>query len=355
MKKTQLTVAVTGLNATDNPGPGVAVCRALRDDPEFEGRIVGLAYDTLDPGIYARDFIDDVFLIPYPSQGLQALETRLRYIHERVGGLDVVIPTLDAELPSFIALESTLEELGIGSFLPSREQYDLRSKVHLSKLGEEADIQVPRAKVISDIGALYTMHQTIPYPMVIKGLYYGAKIARSIDEGVAAFHRIAAEWGLPVIVQEFVQGEELNVVAVGDGKGGLVGAVPMRKTTLTDKGKGWSGITIRDQNLLDMTERFMSATQWRGPCEVEVLKDKKGGYHLIEINPRLPAWCYLSAGAGMNLPLAVARLAAGHDVEPMRDFRVGTMFVRISIDQIAQLSDFEKIATHGEIVTGDNE
>ena len=101
-KSKPLTVAVTGLNATDNPGPGMTVIRAIRNYSNFEGRIVGLAYDTLDPGIYARDMVDDVFLIPYPSQGPEALEARLRYIHERVDGLDVIVPTLDSELASFI-------------------------------------------------------------------------------------------------------------------------------------------------------------------------------------------------------------------------------------------------------------
>jgi carbamoyl-phosphate synthase large subunit len=122
----------------------------------------------------------------------------------------------------------------------------------------------------------------------------------------------------------------------------------MRKTFLTDKGKGWAGVAIRDQALFDLTERFFAATRWRGPCEVEMVRGAEG-LSLLEINPRFPAWCYLSAGAGMNLPAAVARLALGEDVAPMHDYAVGTMFVRIAIDQIAPLSDFEQIATSGEL------
>ena len=45
---------------------------------------------------------------------------------------------------------------------------------------------------------------------------------------------------------------------------------------------------------------------------------------------------------------AVARLAAGEPVERMRDYRAGTMFVRISLDQITTLERFEALATHGE-------
>ncbi len=346
-----LTIAVTGLNATDNPGPGMTVIRAIRNYSSFEGRVVGLAYDTLDPGIYARDMVDDVFLIPYPSQGPDALEARLRYIHERVGGLDVIVPTLDSELASFISLEPVLEELGIGTFLPTKEQLDMRSKVNLAELGQRANIQVPASQVVHSVQDLYSIHEEVPFPLLVKGVYYGAELARSLDEAVAAFHRVVAKWGLPVIVQTFVAGDELDVVAVGDGEGGLVGAVPMKKTYITDKGKGWAGITIKDPELIALTRRFVAATDWRGPCEVEVIKDRTGGYHLLEVNPRFPAWSYLSAGAGMNLPLATVRLAAGQEVQPMEEYRVGTMFVRISLDQIASLEEFQAITQTGELLS----
>ena len=351
-KDRPLTIAVTGLNATDNPGPGMTVIRSLRHYSQFTGRVVGLAYDTLDPGIYARDLVDDVFLIPYPSQGPDALETRLRYIHERVGGLDVVLPTLDSELASFIALEPKLAELGIGMFLPTKEQLDMRSKVNLAELGERADIRVPATRVIGSVQELYSIHEQVPFPLLVKGVYYGADLARSLDEAVRAFHKVVAQWGLPVIVQSFVAGDELDVVAVGDGVGGRVGAVPMKKTYITDKGKGWAGVTIKDPELIALTRRFAAASRWRGPCEVEVIRDRQGGYHLLEVNPRFPAWTYLSAGAGMNLPLAAVRLAAGQQVEPMEDYRVGTMFVRISMDQIANLEDFQAITQFGELLSG---
>jgi hypothetical protein len=51
MEKLQVTVAVTGMNATDNPAQGVAVARSLRAEPQFAGRVIGLGYDPLDPGL----------------------------------------------------------------------------------------------------------------------------------------------------------------------------------------------------------------------------------------------------------------------------------------------------------------
>jgi carbamoyl-phosphate synthase large subunit len=348
MSEKPITIAVTGLNATDNPAPGVGVLRALRQGGDKD-RLVGLAYDALDPGVYAAEVVRDVFMIPYPSQGRDAFLSRLQYVHDKVG-LDVIIPTLDAELPSFIDLEPELRALEIGMLLPTRDQLELRSKVNLAALGRRAGISVPKTMVVSEVEQLLRAHEEVPYPFFVKGVFYGATLAHGLDEAIAAFHKVVAQWGVPVILQAAVSGEELDVVGVGDGEGGLAGAVPMKKMLLTDKGKGWAGITVRDPALYAVAEAFVAATRWRGPFEVEVLRDGEGGYHLIEVNPRFPAWCYLSAAAGMNLPRMVADLAAGRPVAAARGYEVGQMFVRISLDQVASLRDFQRMVTTGEVL-----
>jgi carbamoyl-phosphate synthase large subunit len=348
MQKRRFTIAVTGMNATDNPAPGVGVMRALRASGA-DDRLVGLAYDALDPGVYAKDLVREVFMIPYPSQGIDAFLSRLAYVHRKVG-LDVVIPTLDAELPSFIDLEPRLRAMGIGLLLPTREQLELRSKVNLVALGKRAGIRVPDTAVITDASELHRAHEEVAYPFFVKGVFYGAKLATCFDEALAAYYKVVAEWGVPVILQAMVRGEEFDVVGVGDGEGGLVGAVPMKKMLLTDKGKGWAGITVKDPDLLAVARDFVAATRWRGPFEVEVMRDGEGRYHLIEVNPRFPAWVYLAAGAGVNLPRMVAELAAGHPVAPAGDYEVGAMFVRISLDQVVSLSDFQRMVTMGEVL-----
>jgi carbamoyl-phosphate synthase large subunit len=341
-------VGVTGLNATDNPGPGISVIRALRAHPDFKGKIVGLAYDPLDPGLYPTDLIDSAYLMPFPSQGVDTLRQRLKYI-KKVSDLSLVIPTLDSEISAFISLESELKEMGIRLFLPTKEQYEMRSKIRLAEVCEKAGLDFPRTKIISDAEVLYQLSEEIPLPYVLKGIFYGASVIQSMEEAVSAFYRTTAQWGLPVIIQEFLEGEEYDIVAVGDGLGHIVGALPMKKTFLTDKGKGWAGVIVKDPRLLEITEKFCRTTKWRGPCEVEVLKTRDERYYLIEINPRFPAWTYLCAGAGQNLPFAVAQLAMGMDPTPLPEYKIGTMFVRISLEQIVRIETLEEIISKGEI------
>jgi len=343
-----ITVAVTGLNATDNPGPGVGVLRSLRAAEDAHYRLVGLAYDALDPGVYAKELTDAVFMIPYPSQGLESFLARLEYIHEQ-SPIDVIIPTLDAELPSFVATRSRLRNMGIHCVIPTQEQLDMRAKIRLAQLGQLSGLPVPREAVISSAMELTTIHKKIPYPFFVKGPFYGATKAKSLDQAVAAYHKALATWGPPVVVQEFVDGEEYNVIALGDGLGGLVGAVPMKKMLLTDKGKGWAGITIKAPELLALATQFMSATRWAGACEIEVIRDKHGDHHVIEINPRFPAWVHLATAAGINMPHLLTQMALGKHIIPQQQYKVGTMFVRISLDQIVAFSDFQQFISTGEL------
>jgi carbamoyl-phosphate synthase large subunit len=342
------TVAVTGMNATDNPAPGVAVARALRHEPAFQGRIIGLGYDALDPGFYMEGLLDGGAVIPYPSTGKDALLARLKSLREAYG-IDVLIPTLDSELRAVIGLTEDLRALGIRTFVPTLDSLERSSKPRLPELNESAGVRVPDSEAISTPDSIPRLVRRFGLPVMVKGPLYGGDVAYSESDALHSFHKYVATWGVPVILQKFVAGEEYNVAAIGDGEGGLVGAVAMRKMALTDKGKGWSGVTVDNPSLLDMTRAVVRALQWRGPLEVEVLRESKSGdLYVAEINPRFPAWIYLSAGAGQNLPFACVRLSLGLPVpHPLPAYKVGTLFVRISLDQISDLHTYEQLTARG--------
>src|SRR6185437_15688586 len=117
MKKKKISVAVTGLNAIDSPGPGVPVIRALKESKIYDVRIIGLSYETLEPGIYMHDSVDKT---------------------------DVIIPNFDAELQNFISLTDTLKKkMGIHTFLPTMDQFEARHKSNLPEYGKKHKIDVP--------------------------------------------------------------------------------------------------------------------------------------------------------------------------------------------------------------------
>lgn len=348
MDKKKITVAVTGLNAVDNPGPGVPVIRALKESEYFDVRIIGFSYESLEPGIYMHDIVDKTYQIPYPSAGTESLLQRLEFITEQEK-IDVLIPNFDAELYSFMRIEDTMKKMGIHMFLPTMDQFEERHKVNLSAFGKKYGINIPYARSIFSTSEIYGLTADFTYPVVVKGKYYDAYIAYNAEQVVTYFNKISSKWGLPIIIQQFIYGSEYNVVALGDGKGNTIGAVPMRKQFITDKGKAWAGIAIDERDLLKMTHDIIKKTKWRGGMELELMKTRDNEFYLIEINPRIPAWVYLAVGAGQNLPEALVKLAIGEEVKPFTDFKVGKMFIRYSWDMIVDIGEFEHISTYGEL------
>ena len=348
MKRRKITVGVTGLNNIDSPGPGIPVIRALKESREFDVRIIGLSYETLEPGIYMQELVDKVYQLPLPTAGTTVLKERLQYIHEAEKP-DVIIPNFDAELHNFIKISQWMqEELNMATFLPSHDAFEERQKAELNKFGEKYGVRVPASHMISQVQELKKLEEEIDYPMVIKGRYYDAYIVSSLEQASSYFYKIVAKWGYPVIVQEFVNGTEVNVTALGNGKGTCIGAVPMRKLYITDKGKAWSGISLEDDKLMEISRNIIEKSQWRGSCELEFIKTRKEEYYLIEMNPRFPAWVYLANGCGQNHAEALVKMALGEEVKPFTQYRSGKMFIRYSYDMIVDISEFEKISTAGE-------
>jgi len=346
--KKKLVVAVTALNAIDSPGPGVAVIRAIRESKDFEVRIIGLAYESLEPGIYMHDIVDKTYQIPYPSAGTDALLARLSLIHE-IEKIDVLIPNFDAELFNFILLKENLLKMGIHTFLPRREDFEARDKVNLFKFCKKNNLQSPEDAIIYQLRDIANAAEKFGFPLVVKGKFYDAVICNTAEQAEKAFYKIQAKWGLPIIIQEFITGTEVNVAALGDGTGNAISIVPMRKLYITDKGKAWAGITIDDQVLTDIAVRFIKAAKWRGGCELEIMMTAKGEPYIMEVNPRFPAWIYLTAAAGQNQPAALVKLALGQKVEPFIDYEVGKVFIRYSWDHIIDISEFQKLSGKGEL------
>lgn len=367
------TVAVTGINAhAENPGPGMAVARCIGEHPEFRGRIIGLAYDALDAGLYAHDHFAASYLIPYPSSGEEALLDRLAAIQAEEQ-IDAVIPCLDSELPNFIALKNELEDLGMKLLIPDRDTFNLRAKDRLLEFCTANDIAVPRTKIVSDPRffdlierrqnaelrssqnrqPLTGVHEGegFKFPLVVKGIFYDAYIVHSAAEARGAMAKIVTKWGYPCLVQEVIKGDELNLAGLADGSGNLVGHVSMRKKAITERGKAWAGVTIIDEALLEMAEKLVAALKWRGPLEVEAIRGHDGKIYLIEINPRFPSWIYLSKAVNRNLPAALLKLMNGTPNLGLEVPRSGYFFIRHARELVLDLPEFEAVLMTGRNVT----
>lgn len=344
---TELAIGISGINAIDNPGPGVGVARSLKEDSGLSIKTIGLSYDALEPGMYMDWLIDKAFILPYPSGEPNGYLERLYHIQASCA-LDMVIPNLDVELPLYIKYQDALAQHGIRTFLPSLDQFRLRGKDRLDAMADLMGIGSPATEIVSSVEALTQAVEKIGLPVMIKGLYYKANRAYTMLEANARYSEIVSEWGYPVIVQQIVTGEELNVVGVGDGQGQSLGLVGIKKLSVTALGKIWNGVTIKHPGMLNAARKFVEQTQWRGGYELECFVDGDE-IILIEINPRLPAWSYFATGVGVNLPGQLVRQAFDLPVVADLDYEAGKMFIRYTYELITDMVRFQNISLRGEI------
>ena len=84
--------------------------------------------------------------------------------------------------------------------------------------------------------------------------------------------------------------------------------------------------------LEELGERFLSAIDYYGLCEVEFIEDPRDGtFKFLEVNPRIWGWHTLAIRAGVNLPYMVYLDRVDKALEPV-DFQRGVKWVRLTTD-----------------------
>jgi len=333
-------VALSGLNNTDNPAPGIGVAKSLTTH-----ELIGLSYDPNEPGIY-QGLFEKIYLMPYPSLGYEEFKKRILEIKEK-SSIEAVIPNLDAELPLYIKYQNEIQNLGIKTFLPSLEAFEVREKKKLKELSEKLNIKHPKTIEVISLDDLIKATKEIGFPLMVKGNYYKAYKANSLDEAIEFYYKISNEWGFPLLVQEVIGGVEINYLGVGDGEK-LVAGVAMKKLTTTDLGKVWSAISIKNDKLLRIAKDFVNLTAWRGAFEIEAINNGEDIY-LIEINPRFPAWVYFATMLGVNMPSILVDLMEGKEVEEQFEYPLEQMYVRYVEETIAPFGKFSKLLATKEL------
>ena len=173
---------------------------------------------------------------------------------------------------------------------------------------------------------------------------------------IERFAAMIASWGGPVVVQECVDGGEFNVMAVGDGEGDARGICAVRKTVLSDRGKGFGGITVCDDCLNDTAIALIRELKWRGPLELEFIRDDKSEeFYLIEINPRFPAWVDFPSTFGHNLPVLVVEQLLHGRMSELPECPTGKFFIRHSVDLLGDIAQLGELSTTGRLTPADFE
>ncbi len=346
----RLTVALTGLNAADIPCPGISVVRSLREEMGQDIKIIGLAYELLCSTSYADSLLDEVYCVPMPQEGEYRYLSRMAEIAVKTR-VDMLLPNLDFEIAAIARLESELRDIGFRVLVPSESAVTQCKKENLPRLAEFLDIDCPRSVVIHDQRQISTSASYFTYPLIVKAANGEACIVYSLEEAIVFSKQLASLWGWPLILQEFIKGDEYCIASLSDRRQDIVGSVCMKKLLKSKTGTAWMGVSAKEDLAIDFARKIMAKLKWVGPVEIEFIKETvTGRFFLIEINPRFPAWIQLAAKAGCNLPVAAVKVAMRQKVEPFLSYKSGILFARSAMDITCDVSRLGQLATRKELI-----
>jgi carbamoyl-phosphate synthase large subunit len=130
------------------------------------------------------------------------------------------------------------------------------------------------------------------------------------------------------MVQACCRGEEFSIDVFCDLDSRCLNAVP--RTMIESKGgESIKGMTIADDELVEIGRRVAETLGLVGPANVQCFREPDGGHLVTDINPRFGGAFPLPTAAGSRYPELALALAAGERPEPrLGDFRAGLYMTR---------------------------
>jgi carbamoyl-phosphate synthase large subunit len=345
-----LRVALTGISSFEAINPGLGVARALRKARGIAG-IYGLTYGTFDSGAYQPDLFDASFYLSKARSG-DALLERLTEIH-RSHPFDVLIPSLDGELPHFIDIARKLRKMGVHTLLPSRNSLEERSKLNLFGGKMRADwggFVIPDSRIAKSKAETVEAMSRLGSPVVVKGPISQCISVASERDARCAWSQLEADDEKSVIVQSRIVGPTYAISAVCHTDHCVVSTVTIKKLATCHRGSTWAAIHVEQPALEAAFADFLKSIKWVGPVEGEFIRDElTDRFYLIEVNPRFTAWIYYSAALGSNQPYLAVRAAMGERVNaPANDAPV--VFMRSSDEISLRASYVASLSTKGSLL-----
>lgn len=135
----------------------------------------------------------------------------------------------------------------------------------------------------------------------------------------------------PVMVQKLMDGPELSIDLLCDREGRCLNAIP--RTMIESRGgESIKGTVVDDRELVELGAALVEALGVRGPCTVQVFRDREIGLAITDVNTRFggafPAPMY-AALPGRTYPELIVAMARGEAVTPhVGSYRAGMTFTR---------------------------
>ena len=218
--------------------------------------------------------------------------------------VNLIIPTIDDELPIFGRVLDRFAQLGI-TIAASSEQTSTtcNDKYATYLFCQKNRIRTPETRLASHV-----KFSDIQYPVYVKPRFGRGSV------NVFAVHneaqlRLFLDYVPDAIVQDHLPGTEFTVDVLSDFDGRVLSIVP-RERLVIRAGVSDKGVTRKHAEVIAFTREIVEKLQIAGPANIQCKWDG-GDVSLIEIIARFSGGIPLTIAAGADFPAWLVQLAAG--------------------------------------------
>lgn len=199
--------------------------------------------------------------------------------------IDGILSLIDPELSLLALHEKEFEALGVKVIGSSYELCE-RTLNKWEMYGWLTAHGYNCARSYMDVDAFLADVQAgvISYPVFVKPAKGSASIAISKAEDEETV-RLLMSHGEEMMIQEFLDGQEIGADCYIDMISGRTVSVFTKKKLVMRAGETDKGISFRDDRLFDLIEKFIDESGFRGQIDIDLF-DLGGVYYISEVNPR---------------------------------------------------------------------
>lgn len=236
--------------------------------------------------------------------------------------IDLVVPTIDTELPPLARYREAIERRTEARVLVSSEAAITicrdKTKTHQFLLAN--GFGAPRL-----ISTEQLTRGVIEYPLFVKPLG-GSSSINAFKVNSARELEFFLHYVPDPMVQECVEGDEYSIDVFSDFDGRVVTAVP-RLRLATRSGEVSKGRVVKDRELIDDARRMVTELGIVGQSTIQGIRSGEGTKYL-EINPRFGGGAPMSIRAGADSCEHLFRLMMGEILTYREDYYDGATFLR---------------------------
>jgi carbamoyl-phosphate synthase large subunit len=268
-----------------------------------QGRVITTDINSLSPALYFGHGNHIVPLTTDPEY-IPIIESICD-----VENIDLIVPTIDDELPLFGRVRPRFEANDVWVAVSSEETGRICNDKYLTyEFARMNGIESPRTRTVDELD-----FNDVEYPVIVKPRHGRGSIQvfEARDEQQLRFF---SEYVQDALIQDLLSGTEFTVDVCSDFDGRVISAVP-RERLVIRAGVSDKGITRRNKPVLEFACHVAESLQLVGPANIQCMWDGNKA-SLIEVNPRFSGGIPLTIESGADFPAWLVQMRAGRRIRP---------------------------------------